>query len=492
MRRISMGAVESKHLLLFDYVCVRNWIIFAVSGLLLGVTEIAAAAQTQHQIRFSSYDDSLIAGGGPYVAPRTPTDAPDATAVAPAPATPESSPAITATEYWDALADLNLSALRSTADGNAQHGFARGMSLLADGDAEGAEKAFAFGSEQLSDLTVGIASQIMLATTLLYEHKWAELREFALSPRLSSSDRDIVHDYQRWGFAFANIESQRVTMSVDSTIMPLRMSPIGTPMIRVKINGKSYDFWLDTGSSITVLNSDVAEEVGAAVLSGENLAVRTFGGSAPVKASFVRRLEMGPLLLENTPAVIVDASHMILKSAPDRRRPPGMRIDGIIGWDTIRQLDLLLDYTNGLVQIRRPVREGYSPHNLTWMGKPFVEVRTKRGETLHFTLDTGAQGSFLNALAIDKTGSVSTTSDGTVFGIAGTGTRADKVVRALQLDLGGQSVRLDDVMVYGPTYSGMINCDGILGSDVARYGTIRIDATNGVFAVGLSPLREYD
>ena len=191
MRRISMGAVESKHLLLFDYVCVRNWIIFAVSGLLLGVTEIAAAAQTQHQIRFSSYDDSLIAGGGPYVAPRTP-DAPDATAVAPA--TPETSPAFTATEYWDALADLNLSALRNTADGEPQHGFARGMSLLADGDAEGAEKAFASGSEQLSDLTVGIASQIMLATTLLYEHKWAELRAFAFSPRLSSSDRDIVHD----------------------------------------------------------------------------------------------------------------------------------------------------------------------------------------------------------------------------------------------------------------------------------------------------------
>ena len=488
MRRTSKSAAESKHLLLFDYVCIRNWIIFAVSGLLLGFTEVAAAAQTQRQAH-RSYDDSLIAGGGPYVAPRTPTDAPDATAVASA---PETSPAFTAGEYWDALAALNLSALRNTAEGDAQHGFASGMSLLADGDAEGAEKAFTADSEQLSDATVGIASQIMLATTLLYEHKWAELRAFAFSPRLSASDKDIVHDYQRWGFAFANIEAQRITMSVDSMLVKLRISPIGTPMIRVKINGKSYDFWLDTGSSITVLNSDVAEEVGAAILSGENLAVRTFGGSAPVKASFVRRIQIGPLLLENTPAVIVDASHMILRSAPDRPRPPGMRIDGIIGWDTIRQLDLLLDYTNGLLQIRRPVREGYSPHNLTWMGKPFVEVQTKRGETLHFTLDTGAQGSFLNALALDKTGSSSTSSEGTVFGIAGTGKRADKVVRTLPLDVGGQAVRLDEVTIYGPTYSGLINCDGIIGSDIARYGTIRIDATNGVFAVGLSPLRGYD
>src|SRR5256885_5834698 len=288
MRRISMGAAESKHLHLFDYVGVRNSIIFVISGLLLGVTEVAAAAQTQHVVHLSSYDDSVVAGGGPYVAPRAPINVADATAVAdttgvaPAPAT---SPVFTATEYWDALADLNLSALRNTADGDAQQGFARGMSLLADGDAEGAEKVFASGSEQRADATVGIASQIMLATTLLYEHKWAELRAFAFSPRLSPSDKDIIHDYQRWGFAFANIEPQRLTMSVDSMLMPLRMSAIGTPTIRVKINGKSYDFWLDTGSSITVLNSDVAEEVGAAVLSGENLAVRTFGGSAPVKAS---------------------------------------------------------------------------------------------------------------------------------------------------------------------------------------------------------------
>ncbi|HET9635790.1 MAG TPA: aspartyl protease family protein [Gemmatimonadaceae bacterium] len=497
MRRTCTRATRSKHLLLFDNVSVRNWIIFAFSGLLFGFSEVAAAAQTRLEAHVSYNEDSLLLGGGgaassggPYIASRAPIEPADATPVAPA--TPESSPAFNAAEYWDALADLNLSALRNSAEGDVQQGFARGMSLLADGDTEGAERAFIAGGEQRSDANVGIASQIMLATTLLYEHKWAELRAFALSPQLSPSDKDILHDYQRWGFAFANVEPQRVSMSVDSALMPLRLSPIGTPTIKVRINGKLYDFWLDTGSSITVLNSDVAKEIGAALLSSENLAVRTFGGSAPVKASFVRRIEIGPLLLENTPAVIVDAAHMVLKPAPDRPRGAGMRIDGIIGWDTIRQLDLLLDYTGGLLEIRRPIREGYSPHNLTWMGKPFVEVRTKRGETLHLTLDTGAQASFLNALALDRTGATSTSSENIVFGIAGTGTRADKVIRALRLDVGGTQVSLEGVMVYGPKYSGMINCDGILGSDVARFGTIRIDATNGVFAVGLNPLREYD
>ena len=489
-----MGATKSKHLLFLDYVCVRSWIIFASSAMLLGFSQVAAAAQSKREVRFSSYDDSVIAaggaGGGPYVPARPPAGVgeavPDATAV------PESSPVFNAAEYWDALTVLNLSALRNTAAGDAQIGFARGMSMLSDGDAEAAERAFIAGSEQPSDVNVGIASQIMLATTLLYEHKWAELRSFSFSPHLSRSDREIISDYQRWGFAFANTEQQRMSMAVDSVLMPLRVSAFGTPMIRLRINGKQYDFWLDTGSSITVLNSDVAEEVGAAILSSEKLAVRTFAGSAPVKAAFVRRIQIGPVLLENTPAVVVDASHMALNPFPERSQISRTRIDGIIGWDTIRQLDLSLDYASGLILIRRPQRREYSPHNLTWLGKPFVEVRTKRGETLHFTLDTGAQGSFLNALALDKTGAASVSSEGVVFGIAGTGKRADKMIRSLPLEFGGQAVRLDGVMLYGPAYSGMINCDGILGSDISRYGTIRIDATNGVFAIGLNPLRELD
>jgi hypothetical protein len=54
----------------------------------------------------------------------------------------------------------------------------------------------------------------------------------------------------------------------------------------------------------------------------------------------------------------------------------------------------------------------------------------------------------------------------------------------LTLNAGGKSLRLRDVIVYGPASSGLINIDGILGSDIAQFGTLRIDATNGVFQIG--------
>src|SRR5256714_6316957 len=159
MRWTSMGATWSNQL---DYVSARNWIVYALSALLLGYAD-EAAAQWQREVRFSSHDDSLLStGGGPYAPSRVPID-PGRAAPVPAPSAsvPEPNSAVNAAEYWDALADLNLASLRGVAGSDAQNRFARGVSLVAGGDTEGAAKAFVGGSEQGSDMNVGIASQIM-------------------------------------------------------------------------------------------------------------------------------------------------------------------------------------------------------------------------------------------------------------------------------------------------------------------------------------------
>jgi hypothetical protein len=70
-----------------------------------------------------------------------------------------------------------------------------------------------------------------------------------------------------------------------------------------------------------------------------------------------------------------------------------------------------------------------------------------------------------------------------VFGIARTGGRTNRAVSGLILDVGGKRLRLEDVIVYDPISSGIINCDGILGSNIAHLGKIRIDATNGLFSI---------
>ena len=49
--------------------------------------------------------------------------------------------------------------------------------------------------------------------------------------------------------------------------------------------------------------------------------------------------------------------------------------------------------------------------------------------------------------------------------------------------MAGNSLMLRNLIVYNPPSSGLVNCDGILGSDISQFGTIRIDATNGLFSI---------
>jgi len=205
-----------------------------------------------------------------------------------------------------------------------------------------------------------------------------------------------------------------------------------------------------------------------------------------VNAAVLKRLEIGPIVLTNSPAVIIETKLMYLKSSADGVPARGLKVDGILGWDVIRQFDLTMNYATGIITLKQPLPRGFGetgPQNLAWLGKPMVDVETKDGGKLHFMLDTGAQSTFLNGTAVEKAGAGTKSSDQKVFGIARTGRQTQQVVPFLTLTAGGKSLRLRDVIVYGPASSGLINIDGILGSDIAQFGTLHIDATNGVFQI---------
>jgi hypothetical protein len=269
--------------------------------------------------------------------------------------------------------------------------------------------------------------------------------------------------------------------------LPLKVTSLGTPTVRVRINGKEYDFWIDTGSSITVVSSDVASSAKVPTISPEMLKVRTFAGTIAVKPAIVARMEIGPIVFINSPAVVIESSKMLLTEPGEGSFRRVVQVDGIIGWDTVRQLDVLLDYEEREITLSRPDNRpinGAAPQNLTWVGRPLVEVMTNTGKVLHFTLDTGAQASFINASVLERTGITPRNFDAQVFGIGRTGATTDRIVPNLILAVAGRSLRLQRLIVYGPASSGIVNCDGIFGSDIARFGRIRIDATNGQFSVG--------
>jgi len=481
MQQVSVGAIGSGSWVRFYRTQAHAWTVASLVGLLTGCLQTASVlSEAPNNAKLAVRDSGL----------REDLSALSPIFASPGPSSPpieRDPPQIYFEEYWAALAELNLDVLRGLARSEPEIGFAEGVALLAAGEHEKAESTFLYASRQSSDVNVAVASHIMLATTLLYEHKWTTLRDLTASSRLVLVDRQNTSDLERWGHAFASADPQTTSFPLAPVSLPLRMTTVGTPTTRVRINGKEFEFWVDTGSSITVVSSDVASEANITILSPDTLTVRTFAGAAPVRPAIVKRMELGPIVFTNSPAIVIDASLMRLKGTGEGVPRAGLHVDGIIGWDIIRQFNVLMDYEQGRITLARPESlgtRGTTAQNLTWVGKPLIEVRTKSGGTLHFTLDTGAQSSFLNALILNRVGAATSISNARVFGIAKTGQETNRVVPTLALEVAGKSLRLLSVIVYGPAYSGLINCDGVLGSDIAQFGKIRIDATNGLFSVG--------
>jgi predicted aspartyl protease len=483
MDQTSFGAIGSGYWIRFHQMPARACTVAGFVGLLTGCLETARVlTETPSDAKLA------IRNSGPqrYFSAESPGPA------SPGPSSfaterPLSPAASYSEDYWTALAELDLAALRNAARSEPEIGFAEGIALLAAGDQEKAESTFVAMTRQATDVNVAAASQIMLATTLLYERKWTTLRDLSISSGRGLASQQNRSDLERWGKAFASVDPQMTTLPEKPVTLPLRITALGTPAVRVRINGKEYEFWLDTGSSMTVLSSNVASDAGVPILSPDTLSIRTWVGAAPVRPGAVKRMNIGPIVFTNIPAIVMDASLMRLRANADGVRGGGLRVDGIIGWDIIRQLDVVMDYQSATITFRRPERlgtNGTAFQNLVWVGKPLVQVRAKHGGRLRFALDTGAQASFLNASILERVGVATRASEAIVFGVARTGGRTNRVVPVLTLDVGGKSLRLESVIVYGPVSSGMINCDGILGSDIARFGKIRIDATNGLFSVG--------
>jgi clan AA aspartic protease (TIGR02281 family) len=458
--------------------------VWAAAGLTAALTVCRETAGAQTALRSDASSvtplsrNALDSSGEPTrrALPDSPRAKPD-----------ESLPSVFSDEYWSALGDLDLTAARIIARGEPEVRFADAVALLAGGDYEQATNAFTATSTQTTDLPVAMASQAMLAATLMHEHKWDVLRDLSVTLQVGSVDQPNVSELELWGKAFAGLDPQVIDFPPEPVSLRLGTSALGTPTVRVRINGRDYQFWLDTGSTITVLSSTVAANAGIEAFNQETLRVGTFAGFALARPVLLKRIEIGPIAITNSPAMVMDASLMWIKGSAEGTPWGGLSIDGIIGWDIIRRFAISMDFAGGTITLRRPENlgtRGTSAQNLTWIGRPIVQVRTTQGETVHFTLDTGAQSTFVSDAIVRKVRAATTNPDARVFGIGSAEGQSVRLVRTLRLDVRGKPLVMRNLIVYTPLSSGLVEPDGILGSNVGRFGTVTIDATNGLFSIG--------
>ncbi len=387
--------------------------------------------------------------------------------------------------YWEALTELRPVEAVAAAHTESERRFAQALTSLMAGDLEKAEQGFAQLRRTATDSIIRAGSRVIYTATLQYQEKWDALAALKNEPSQPKADRTDKASIELWAVAFKNVPPKTITFRAQSVVLPMSVSAVGTPLVPVRIGDKDFNFWLDTGSSMTMLASDVARDLNVVPLVRDTLEIVTSTGRVKAHPSLLPQLQIGQLLVRNAPTMIVDESLMQIREPKSIELSPKVKIDGIIGFDIIRQLDLEVDYGENTLRLRNPAtsrRE--SDRNMFWVGLPVVRLTSGDGVPLHFGLDTGAQQTFVTETLLDKLQlQAARVESRKVGGLGGEISLRAPVLPDVRLFVRGFPILFKSAVVRAPVYQVLASLDGVLGGDVWNSGVVRIDMTNGVFAV---------
>lgn len=387
--------------------------------------------------------------------------------------------------YWEALAELVPADAIVAARTPSEKEFAEALGNLMEGDLGKAEQRFGELRRNATDSIIRAGSRVIYTATLQYQEKWGPLSALKNEPGEPKSDRSDKASIELWADAFKNVPPKTFTFRSSSARMPMSMSAVGTPLIPVRIGGKVYNFWLDTGSSLSMLASDVAHDLNISPLVPDTLEIVTSTGRVKANPALIPQLEIGQLVVRNAPAMVVEESMMEMSEPRAIELSTHVKIDGIIGFDIIRQMDLEVDYSENVLRLRDPANsrpEG--DRNLFWVGLPVIRLMSTDGIPLHFGLDTGAQLTFVTETLLDKLQlQAARIESRRVGGLGGEISLRAPVLPDLRVMVRRYPIIFKGAVVRAPVYQVLASLDGVLGGDVWNSGIVRIDMTNGVFAI---------
>ncbi|MGH9423399.1 MAG: retropepsin-like aspartic protease family protein, partial [Thermoanaerobaculia bacterium] len=392
--------------------------------------------------------------------------------------------------FWQAMSSLDTEYVRKHTVTKDERAFSRALGLVMIGHQDEAELALDSISSTTKDSLISATSRVLLTEMLQYQDKWKILAELTQDSRRDSTSADEINkaDVERWAAAFKNVSSRSMSFPAKPVVLPLLISASGTPMITVMVNGKPKIMWLDTGSSMSIVSSDVAADCGITPLVPDTLEVATTTGHVPARPATIAQLQIGGIDITNSTAMIVSTDMLLVKVGDGSHPEMQIPIEGVIGFDIISRLDLRIDYLHHRVTMARPQlqhgRAARANRNLFWVGTPIVRLVSDKGVTLHFNLDTGAQETYATETLVEKTKMKTLVGERRLIGgLAGYQVVHGRFIDEIGMSMAGQRLLFRQVLVYASAVATLIPLDGVLGSDIGKSGIVRIDATNGIFVL---------
>jgi predicted aspartyl protease len=159
----------------------------------------------------------------------------------------------------------------------------------------------------------------------------------------------ITLDYRKSEIRFD--DPKRFQLAGRSTIVteiPMRLASPAKPLILVDAyaNGQGpFQFVIDTGTSTTAITPELAKQLGVAA---EPADPATAGGAhVEVTAGLLPSFRVGDARSDNLAVVVADFFAMLSNAL-------GAKLDGIVGYNFLRQYKVILDYPNETLRLLNP------------------------------------------------------------------------------------------------------------------------------------------
>lgn len=206
------------------------------------------------------------------------------------------------------------------------------------------------------------------------------------------------------------VSEKKPTLSSQYGPVILEQSMGDDIIVPVVINNQTYHFLVDTAASVTFIDDALAKKITRALFSHEIPAnykqefssIQTFSGK--LSASEVTFLK--PLSLYIGSEQITDHDLWVGKDLSLATQALGIKIDGILGIDTFRKYNWLVDNKNHRLVVTHKAPSameyltctGYEDH---YNGKPQLWFTYRNEQNVGFMVDTGSTSSYIATTFID-------------------------------------------------------------------------------------------
>jgi predicted aspartyl protease len=231
---------------------------------------------------------------------------------------------------------------------------------------------------------------------------------------------------------------------------------------------KNLNFFLDTGTSLPVLDSQVARKLHLQGEEPANLVI--LGGKVQGKEAIVPSLGLGPVLRTNFSGITADLSFF------ERFLP--VRIDAIVGLDVLGQSPFVIDYSAQVIRFGvAPTLAASVPLRLDG-GLAVFEAEIDQ-TPVHLVFDTGASSLviFARETAEGSRGRVAEELAPKVIG-----TFKSEPVRLRSLRLGTQEFRREPALLTRNPKPSQLDFDGLMSPAALGISRVSVDLQAGVIA----------